>query len=93
MNGVRGFKVLLIAGSLLGSSLTLAAGADTDRSLSGKAQAAAAKAPASLVRPARKPKVVVRALRRAASWPAAFRSYERIAVNWPLFLVGTGFGY
>ena len=98
MNGVRGFKVLLIAGSLLGSSLTLAAGADTDRSRGSATtpQAAAEKSPASVVRPARKPRVVARTSRRAPARPAAYwfyRPYEKVAVNWPLFFIGTGFGY
>jgi hypothetical protein len=97
MNGIRVFGILLIAGSLSGGSLTLAAAADADRSRlsSGARSEPAVKTPARLaVRSARKPRAAARTVRRAPEWPQAswpYRPYERIAIHWPVLFIGVGY--
>lgn len=96
MHGVRVCKILLLAGSLLGASLTLAAAADQDRSRqpAGARSQPAAKTP-SVVTPRR-----TRHVRRApvrmpppngwqVYWP--YRPYEQVAIRWPLLFVGVGY--
>jgi hypothetical protein len=94
MDGVGICKVLLIAGSLVGTSVTLAAAADQDR---GRASAgarieAAPKAPSPVVR-RRAPKRAAVRVHRPADWPLywPYRPYEQVAIRWPILFIGVGY--